>query len=191
MSVITAIGEIGIHTAQGSYVLRPTLRAIAGLGEPREIVELFASVMGPAHRWQVSDALLVLWACAGDVDISDAVGHMDGVQYVPAQAEPDAIVHLARDLLKHGVVGDVKRRPSSGDSKGSAEFDAREHVALAVALLGIPEAAAWDMTMTSLVLALYAKFPVQEGDKVPTLEEYEASRAWFEGVKRRRGARVH
>lgn len=60
--------------------------------------------------------------------------------------------------------------------------------------LGMSEREAWNATMTSLVAALRAKYPPMEKDspgaRAPTLEEHEATEAWFERVeaKRRKAA---
>ena len=58
-----------------------------------------------------------------------------------------------------------------------------------MAHLGIGERDAWAMTMTSLVAALRAKFP-QPKSASPTVEEHDATMAWFERVQAMRGEKT-
>ena len=103
-----------------------------------------------------------MYACCED-DISDVFGYFDAPRkYIPGAAPAEHIRPLARCLLKHGVVGALpppKVRPEDAPPEYREDFDARGMVALAMAHLGLPEAEAWRMTMTSLVGAMRAKFP--------------------------------
>lgn len=193
MSVLTQIGEIGIQAGR-DVVLRPSLAAIASLGEPREIVETFARVMAG----DVMDCLGVLFACA-DEDVSDLFGFYelrgDAIRYIPGTAPAAHVVPLAQSLMRHGVVGVAKPLPRRADAEDQylTEFDAKEHAALAMAHLGLTEREAWNMTMTGLVAALRAKFPPSAKDspgaRAPTREEHEATMEWFERVEAARRAK--
>lgn len=193
MRILTEIGEISIHAGR-DVLLRPSLAAIASLGEPREIVETFARVMAGDHM----DSLGVLFACA-DEDVSDIFGAYevrdDVIRYVPGTAPAAHIVPLAQCLMRHGVVGVAKPLPRRADAEDQylTEFDAKEHAALAMAHLGLTEREAWNMTMTGLVAALRAKFPPSAKDspgaRAPTREEHEATEAWYERVLEARASR--
>lgn len=198
-AVLTDVGEIGIYTSDARFVLRPTLRAMAAIGEPAEIIQIFASVYGPTHPFQHFDALRVLNACADGFEPLEVIGFIGedeasgGLKYNPERVPQEHLVPLARDLLKHGIVGDVKAR-SSGDESGTIdEFVARDYAALAVAHLGMNERDSWDLTMTSLVVALRTKFPDAgkgtPGAGAPTKEQHEKSMDWFEEINRKRKAR--
>lgn len=194
MMILTDVGEVGIHVGERVHVLRPSLYAMSQLGAPREIVELFASVMGESPA--LVDALGVLYACAKD-DLSDVLGAWEGEgdqsRFVPGLVEPDAIVLLARCLLKHGVIGALPELPRKADEEPEylQEFDARQHVAIAMAHLGLSEGEAWQMTMTGLVAALRAKFPPQESDapgaRAPSKAEMEEALDWHDRVLAARG----
>ena len=200
--ILTDIGEIGVHAGEKTYVLRPSLYAMSRLGSPVEIVALFGRLagghgLGADISGHVADALAVIYSCC-DNDVSDIYGYWGQKGYVPGQAPVSHVVALAQCLLKHGVVGALPELPRrAGDEpEYIKEFDARAHVAIAMAHLGMSEREAWDTTMTALVGALRAKFPHPEsnapGARAPTKEENSATMAWFERVeaarKRRQGA---
>lgn len=198
--ILTEIGEIGVHVGDDVYILRPTLYAMSRLGEPAEIVELYAAVMTEqptrATKWlQLRDALAVIHASSED-DLSGVFGYFnESLKYVMKRANPAHILPIARALLQHGITGALPEQESKGgDAEFSREFNAREYVAIAVAHLGATERDAWQMTMTGLVGALRAKFPKiddanRPGGKAPSLEEHEQTMDWFEAVERKRKGR--
>ncbi len=190
--ILTEVGEVGVHAGEALYVLRPSLYAMSRIGSPAEIVAVYAAVMADAPA--VIDALGVVYACCDD-DLTDIFGHVEaaadggGLTYLPGRAPVEHVVHIARCLLKHGVTGALPELPRPPDDEPAyvKEFDARAHVALAMAHLGMSEREAWNITMTALVGALRAKFPRPEsnapGARAPTKEEHEATMAWFERVE--------
>lgn len=169
-------------------LLRPSLYAMAQLGEPGEIVETYARVM----QGSLMDSLAVLHACT-DEDVSDLFGTYQSneaqIDFIPGAAPIEHAIHLAQSLLKHGIVGALKPLPRRADEDPGymQEFDAREHVALAMAHLGLSERDAWNLTMTGLIGALRAKFPPQEdkspGARAPSKQEHDATMEWFERVE--------
>lgn len=195
MSVLTQIGEIGIHAGR-DVLLRPSLAAMSSLGEPAEIVDVFARVMAG----DLADCVAVLYACA-DEDVSDLAGALEAqeegkpLRYVPGTLPVEHVVLLAQSLVRHGIVGVAKEQPRPADHEPEymREFDAREHAALAMAHLGLIEREAWNMTMTGLVAALRAKFPPSAkdspGSRAPSKEELDASMEWFEKVEAARAAK--
>lgn len=192
---LTEIGEIGVRVGGTVHKLRPSLAAIAQIGTPADIVRVFASVMADFdHPDRFVDALAVLNACSAD-DLSEVFGCYvmaragAGMRFKLGKADPAHIVPLAQCLLKHGVVGALPPLPPrpGAEPEFVKEFDARGHVALAVAHLGVSSTEAWTMTMTELVGALRAKFPAQQsnepGARAPTAEEHAATMEWFERVE--------
>jgi len=198
MSMILAdIGEVGVHAGERTCVLRPSLYAMSLLGTPRDIVATFANVQGPdaagtaGHAVQRRNALAALYACAADEDLEllhGLFGTWDEMGHFLAGREPWPVaLAIARCLLKHGVIGALPPLPQRADKQPeySEKFDAREYVALAMAHLGLRERDAWEMTMTGLLGALRAKFPPERspGASAPTVDEHEATMAWFERVE--------
>lgn len=182
MKTLTSVGEIVIH-ADRDVLLRPSLSAMASLGDPTEIVEIFARVMSSSF----TDCLGVLYACA-DQDVSGLFGfHNEKLNYVPGEIPQEHIVLLAQCLMKHGIVG-VCDTPKNTEKGYLKEFDAKKFASLAVAHLGMNESDAWNMTMTGLVSALQAKYPPEKeaGSDAPTKEEYNETMAWFERVEANR-----
>lgn len=191
--ILTETGEIGVHVGDCVHVLRPTLYAMTQIGEPAQIVEAYAMVMQDGLQGRVLDdqfaeALMVVHACS-DTDLSEIFGSLDErLRYRPGSADPLHILPLARCLLRHGVTGSQEPMPRRGDDEPEfvREFVAREHVSLAVAHLGISEREAWQMTMTSLVGALRAKFPPDPnapGAKSPGADDHDAAMAWFDRIE--------
>lgn len=188
--VLVEAGDVGIYGENlPPFVLRPSLRNIATLGTPVEIVAMFARVMGPidpADVWgAIMDARIVLWACAeGAVDKAHLVL---GSGFENGALAADQVVALARHMLINGVVG-----PLSPDAAPSTspleEFEASTFASLAVAHLGTSVEDAWDMSMTSLVQALKAKFPDlgKPAHGGPSRKELDATMQWFENVQRGR-----
>lgn len=203
--ILTEIGEVGVYAGEQVVRLRPSLYAMSRLGDPVEIVETFATVMGGAEddaqaRRLFQAALGVIYACASEeADPSSLFGTYETtsgtLEYVPGAAPVEHVVPLARCLLKHGVTGalpPLPRRPGDEEPVYVKEFQARDHVATAMAHLGVSERDAWNLTMTGLVGALRAKFPPAEsnapGARAPTKEEHNATMAWFDKIEAKRKA---
>lgn len=209
--ILAEIGEIGIHKGGAVHLLRPSFYAISKLGTPLEIVQLFAAVHSEhftkrGKTEQFATALGVLYACsADDCPVYELFG-----TYTPAMqrwrepwkpgtyrrgAVPAAhVLPLARSLLAHGVVGEVSALPRREDAEPEyqTEFHPREHVATAMAHLGLGEREAWAMTMTGLVLALRSKYPTNDKDtpgrSAPSLEEHDRAMEWADKIDAIRSA---
>lgn len=202
MQVLTDIGEMGVQVGERYVKFRPSLAAMARLGSPRDIVETFVAVCGAPplsgnpvldeprvkawRRDQFSAACCVLWACAQDDDISWLAGYTnERYRYVRGALPLADIVGLAAGLLKHGVLGDISPEATRGAKKSDylSEFKARDFAAAAMAHLGATETQAWDMTMTSYIIAMRAKFPpAKEAKQVPTDDEYTHVKGWLARV---------
>ncbi len=200
MQILTEIGEIGVHAGERVHILRPSLYAMTQIGDPEEIVRVFASVMEAAPSFV--DALGVIYACA-ETDVSDIFGRIESIESVPERplingeimgatryvegaVPPEHVVYLARRLLLHGVTGALPPLPlKDGETQEfTPTFDARDHVAVAMAHLGLSEREAWQMTMTSFIGAMRAKFPPEAtpGSKAPSIDEYEADMARLDKI---------
>lgn len=190
-----------MHVGNDLYVLRPSLYAMSQIGQPAEIVDVFVRVLAEAGgpkgvSDQFADALAVLHACA-DRDMSSVFGYFDEtLTFIPGIADEAHILPLARCLLRHGITGTLPPLPRRADEEPEylQVFVARDHVAIAIAHLGLSEREAWAMTMTGLVSAMRAKFPQIEnsapGARAPTKEEHEATMDWFDKIEAKRKARA-
>ena len=191
MHIIPENGDVGLYGANIPFLLfRPSLRNIASLGTPVEIIALFESVMGESTQLQMVDAMGVLWACCETPDAAhEAIGYLGEGDAVLGKMEPVHKIHIARHLMLHGMVGDVEIVPDNKTTGPIKEFKASNFAALAIAHLGMSQADAWDMSMTALITALNAKFPSvlnpeREGAKdAPTPDEHDATMAWFESIR--------
>lgn len=208
--ILTDAGEVGVHVCETAedgrtrtYLLRPSLYAMTQIGTPREIVETFSTVMNEPFNErgaeiQLQSALGVLFACTEE-DVSEIFGHWGECEvfktgYVPGRVPASDIVPLAQCLMKHGVTGALpipEARPGN-EPTFVQEFDARKHVAIAMAHLGVGEREAWEMTMTTLTGAMQAKYPPDTRDspgaKAPSGKDLDAKMAWFDKIEAARAA---
>ena len=193
------IGEVGIHHAGGSLILRPSLLAMSRLGTPAEIVQTVAVVFGQglngtrlSIKQQLRAALDVWYACAPEgTDLDPLTGYFSprGGWRMGA-ADPSDVVMVAQSLLRHGVLGDPELPAENAepprDDEYEALFDCRKNAAFAMGHLGLTEREAWNMTMTGLRLAIEAKYPKQEtpeqqsAKRAPSLSEYDATMEWHD-----------
>jgi hypothetical protein len=176
MRILTEIGEIGVHAPNRDVLLRPSLYAMGRLSDP---VGLLVTLHEGTPRDQFDAALDVLQVCT-DEDISDITGHV-GSRYgtwVCGSVPTRDLITLARSLIRHGVLGVVPKLPPLPDD-GNAftpKFEAREFVAVAIAHLGLSEREAWDLTVTSFILAMRAKFPrPKNGPGAPSATELDTA----------------
>lgn len=202
MQVITDIGQAVIRAGGREIFLTPSFLAMSRIGAPEDIVRLFVTVHAghyPTHR--ISEPAImrdVLARCFAEMTEAAArvvtacctenISHLIGtyqittkgkLSYRPGLLPVADVLELARHLIRHGVMGDQPPEQLKGQKKEySSKFDVRSFVYTAVAHLGMSEADAWNMTMTSFRAAMNAKFPPQEKDKIPTEEAYDEVMDW-------------
>lgn len=185
--ILTEIGEIGVHYEGLELTLSPSLYAMSKIGSPREIVEIFKEVMGGS----LSHSLWVIQCCTEE-DTTQLFGHLsvdDGfnITFNEMFASAGEVVIIAQALMIHGLVGDVSKIKRTEKSDYVKEFHAKDHVANAVAHLGIQHKEAWNMTMTSLSDALRSKFPQPEDEKPSlTVDELRSANSWLDKVNEAR-----
>ena len=205
MRVLTDIGEVGITFGGRTHVVRPSFYSMSQIGTPAEIVEAYAALFSaPAltgkpwadkprlRRWgrdRLMTALTVMYACADPVDDLGPLlgGVSERMGYQPGAMPIENIIALARALMRHGIVGDVStKRAENGAGDYSSTFKARDYVASAMAHLGASEADAWNMTMTSFLAAMRAKYPPTDAKgrpiNAPTSEQHDATMDWLARV---------
>lgn len=210
MGALVHIGEVGVHHAGGSLILRPSLLAMSRLGTPAEIVSTVSVVLGQglnchpgarklAHKQQLRAALEVWQACAPEeADLDWLTGYFSPRGgWVMGRSDPADVLTVAQSLVLHGVMADPEpptdEEPAPRDSDYSPNFDCRKNAALAMAHLSLSEGEAWNMTMTGLRLALEAKYPKpassaeQSAQRAPSESEYDATMEWFDKVQAARG----
>jgi len=202
---ITSIGEIGIYVGERGYFFRPSFAAIDSLGTPAEIVGMFAALHSSPKVnpiWPVESlrayerdllciAYDVMLACSND-DITPLIGSMGSKwgSFIPGAMPSENMIPIARSLLKHGVVGAL---PVTGKANGSGdymtEFNARDFVSMAVAHLGMPTDAAWNLTMTEFSGAMKAKYGEPQS-KAPNLEKHKAAMSRLAEINKLRANQV-
>lgn len=182
-------GEVGIDWGEHHLVFRPSLCAIASLGEPEELV-------GMLQRAQRNDKLgfmtayRALCACyGGDIDIDRLTGvfrEVRGRLRFVQGAMPYQDVHvLGVKLLVNGMIG----KPRLSEAKGgpaATSFDPAEYVASAVAHLGMSYAEAWDMTMLELQRVIEAKQPKKDAPTMKDAAEMESKIKAIRAAKAKR-----
>lgn len=191
---ITNIGQVEIKTPTRTFTLTPSLAAIAKLKDP---VATFESLNSP-ELWEpdvLSAAYDVLLACSDSDEIKNYFGRRQigktiirGNKYTRNYTDIfiDEIhaVCIARGLLFHGMIGDVKTDRPPKESDYSDEFDPLQWVAAIIAHLQINEVDAWQMTMTSILAALKMKFPPSEKEIAAqkAIEQKAEFDAWYKSI---------
>lgn len=190
-----AVGEIGLSLGDTDALFRPSLLAMSRLGSPAYIVEAYARIVEPATEdWQIksqfSAALHIITCCAvDDTDIDPLIGYYDGhLRYVPGALPPEDILTIARHLMRHGVSGVSPNRDEPLiKGKPMTEFEASQFAAMATAHLGMPESAAWNLTMTGLLAALHSKFPPDKNSAASITEkQYKDNMDWLARINKLR-----
>lgn len=200
---ITAVGMVGLKVDGYHFVLNPSLNAMTRIDNP---VKAYVALHDADDiESAINVAYDVLLACSNDAAIEtyfrdaqkvikkprwSAKRYTVGVYEDQAHIAPDTAIILARHLLYHGLIGDVKR--TELDKKAGAyneTFDALAIAASAQAGLGVSSSEAWSMTMTSIARAMLLKYPKDEKQRTQEsiLDDYEAMLAWSDEVNELRG----
>lgn len=206
MRAITSVGEVGVSVGDVDYLFRPSLAAMDSLGSPADIVTKFgilfsAPKLNPIwpkdsyRSWErevMATAYDVLAACC-DKDVTPLLGRMGSKwgSFVPGPMPSQDMVHLARSLMRHGVVGlkpegRLTKKPEKEEY--SIEFKAREFVAQAIAHLGLSSSEAWNLTMTEFSGAMQSKFGKPE--TLPPVEEHDEAMSRLAEINRLRQYQV-
>lgn len=202
MQAITDIGQAAIRTGDRAIFLNPSFLAMSRIGTPKDIVSVFLKVHAghyPTHRItdvallqhtlarcyaeMVTACVTAVKACCAE-DIAWIVGEHSvtpkgKLVMRPGQLPVADIIQLARHLMRHGVMGDQPpEEATSNKGEYSSRFEVRSFVYMAVAHLGMSEADAWSMTMTSFRAAMNAKYPSPDKPKIPSQEDYDEVMDW-------------
>ena len=181
--MLVECGFVRATTSDGAeFSFTPSLGRLAALGDPRELVGLFASLHGPDAA---KTAPLVLAGLCDQDDLAPLIGEPQatakGIAFSGGEMPPGEQIVIAQHLMRHGMVG--RARPEAGPSSGqyAEEFNPAEYIAAARVHLGMSAADAEALSMTELQLMLEMKFPDQArqsaAQDLPTAEEYEAAMA--------------
>jgi hypothetical protein len=180
--VLVECGFVRAIAEDGSeWTFTPSLANIASLGNPGEIVALYARLHGPFAEGAASYVL----ACLCDQEdplpliggfLIDPCDPTIPVVDIPALMPAAELVIIARHLMQHGIIG--KARPGRGDGNYAETFEAAEYIAAARVHLGMSAADAEALSMTELQLMLEMKFPDSDPTRdVPSREEYDRAMA--------------
>ena len=176
--MLVECGYSRVTTSEGDeYTFAPSLGRIASMGDPRELVELFAAVHGPQAA---KHAPYVLACLCEQEDASPLIGWHAPEGYVPGLMPVAEMVVLAQHLLRHGMVGVAKPGAKRTAQQGqyAETFDASEYIAAARVHLGLSSADAESLSMTEFQRMFEMKFPAADkGKDVPTRDEYAAAMA--------------
>lgn len=169
------------------WTFTPSLRHIADLGKPHEIVAVYAGLHGPKAA---QEAAYVLACLCDQEDPLALIGHHEErfghAVWIPGPMPAADQIVIARHLMEHGIVG--KARPgkkTAGGGKFSDRFDASEYISAARVHLQLSSADAESLSMTEFQQMFAMKFPDEASRRdVPDKDAY------FEAmtrIKERRG----
>ncbi len=191
MRVITSVGEIGVSVGDRDVLFRPSLYA---MGKLPDAVAAFHAIHTPISTKlgefdRFMSAVEVLQACT-DQDIDWLIGHTGRTYrtWVAGKMPARNCIILAASLIRHGVTGVVpieENAPPPKRSDYAQKFEPRDIVAMAVAHLNMSSAEAWEMTVTSFILAMRAKYPTPKSD-APTQKEAGSKMEWLKRINQAR-----
>lgn len=150
------------------FTFTPSLARIATIGNPHEIVGLYAALHGQhAER----EAAYILACLCDQDDPTPLIGWIDsdGLLHHGTMPASEQVV-IARHLMHHGIVG--KAKPSRGGGQYSDRFDAAEYIAAARVHLGLSSADAEALSMTEFQTMLAMKYPESQEKQIPSRDEY-------------------
>lgn len=179
------------------WTFQPSLARIAALGDPHQVVALYARLFGPDAQAAATDVL------AGLCDQDDPTPLIGGIEIDAEDPEaparpivgmmpPGEQIIIARHLMQHGMVG-IAKPGGTGAAEGgyTDRFDASEFIAAARVHLGLSSADAEALSMTELQRMLEMKFPTPDNyagrGYAPTADEYDAAMAHFDAMEAARG----
>ena len=167
-------GFVRVQDGEGrEWSFRPSLGRIASLGDPQEIVAIYARLHGEKAAQEAAYVLACL--CDQD-DATPLIGWVDEQGEPPGLMPPGEQVIVAQHLMRHGIIG--KARPDTGEGRYSDRFEAAEYIAAARVYLGLSSADAAELSMTEFQTMFEMKFPEANKKRdVPSREEYRAAMA--------------
>lgn len=205
-------GHFKVKFQNQEYTFTPSFENITKIGSPSDIIQAFCDVNHISYlEWiktyslrdssidkqcakysghnALQAAVLVLRSCC-TTDCTPMVGsfRMGKKAYYQVGFEsPDKIIILAQHLLKHGIIGESKRKSTNSRAKKLPEFNAVEYVDLARIHLDLSRDEAWSLTMTEFVKLFEMKFPDSQ-DKEPDTyqlnkDEYMKKRAEAKAIR--------
>lgn len=173
--MLVECGFVRASTSDGrEWTFRPSLARIASLGDPQEIVALYAALHGPNAE---AEAAYVLACLCDQDDATPLIGWRDEQGWQDGEMPPGERVIMAQHLMRHGIVG--KAKPGTGGGDYSDSFHAAEYIAAARVHLGLSSADAEALSMTEFQTMLEMKFPEQAKKmaEIPSAEEYAEAMA--------------
>lgn len=192
--VITNIGQVAIKTPSRTFILTPSLASISKLKNPIETYTIL-NTLEQATSELLQAAYDVLLACSDSDEIKKYFGRQligkpvirgnkITKKYTDVFIDEIHAVCIARSLIHHGMVGDVKTDRPAKESDYSSEFDPLDWVSAIIAHLNMSERDAWQMTMTSILAALKVKFPPSEKEIAAqkAIEEKAAFDEWYKSI---------
>lgn len=196
-TVNTRIGEIGLHEpGAADILLRPSFLAFSQIDDLQDVIRGCISALSAIESnaqptpYDLCSCAAVLHACGLPDTRADLTGSIEpakpakvwrlptgarvvsdgligrGMRWRVGKILPHNLVVIANSLISSGVIGD-KKRARKAKAKGHGKFDPAEFVAVAVAHLGLPPDAAWQLTMAEFQLLMDAKYPPKTASMTP------------------------
>ena len=136
-------------------------------------------------------ALVVMCCCYDDcADLTGEYVDVDGrVEFRHGRLPDLEMIHLARSLMEHGIIGKVKMRKlqkNEGKNEYTKEFHCAEYISAARVHFSMSRQEAGDLTMTEFMELMKIKFP--DAAKGFTREEYDNL---MDDYDKRRAARLN
>lgn len=192
MNILTHIGEATALINGQEYLVRPSFKALASVGDPKDLAQCISDVY-TAYAYLVQFRRLprsdYISACANLLELCSDIppkylGYLTAsasgkrVLYRQGKISPDEIIIMANHCIRWGVGGDPKHKPQPVKDTGRPQlFDPAEFVAILIDEFHMSREDAWGATMTEFQRLCEQRQRKAWGDKPPppTKEEAKAS----------------
>lgn len=155
-------------------------------------MQVMKTISKPVYgRHVLSAAYIVMQSCCED-DVSVLIGGWKptprGVRYVPGIMPVSDIIIIARNLMKHGIIGKsplkVPERLEEQGKKTTNEFHASQYIISARTHFDMTRDEAENLSMTEFQMMIKNKYPEPKGlTKEERAAEYDQAKADRERMK--------
>ena len=188
--VNTSIGEGVIYIGEAQFLLRPSFRALASIGDPVDIewtINRVCSAYSALLSGMTPQASAIA-CCANMISscsdvpfdlIGEAVeGRTGGIRWKQGRLPWQDVIILAHHCVKWGVQGEPKEKLTKAAKKKMAaqekqDFDPSEFVAIMVDEFGMSGSDAWNSTMTEFQRLCEHRNRKNWGDRPPPIDDDE------------------
>lgn len=186
--LLTQFGEASLSMGGKTYLVRPSLKAIASIGRPEDIEQVMQDVCDAFHvlRSGHLPKPLLISACANVLEICSNIpaellgfcvpSKINGkLLYKAGKIPLSDIIIMANHCIKWGIQGDPKWKPKpSKTADDGRAFDPVDFVSILIDEFHLSREDAWNTTMTEFQRLCEQRVRTMRGNKPPPIDDESA-----------------